>query len=217
MRAKARAAAIARALAARTTGYCRGDTYTGPRRGQNISPAVAITRHAISAHRSSRSISVSKENSKSQQQGRPRSAQRCLCARPRRGSPQAPQRSAGCGRSRQTGLKSFLHQDDVVLLLRVHGLDLHRYRLADEIRQHRERLRFVFEKQIDHLLRGQYAEFLVSSNRRDSRNISRRISAHRARCFNLTAPSGTSGKARTRCAPAIRAYAYASFRPDQAA
>ena len=58
----------------------------------------------------------------------------------------------------EAGVKTS-HQDDVVLLLVVAALDLQRDLLADEVAQHGQVLRFLFQKQIDHFLRRQDAEF----------------------------------------------------------
>src|SRR6185295_12566284 len=56
---------------------------------------------------------------------------------------------------------SFMsHQHDVVLFLWVARFDLHRDRLADEVRQHGERGRLLLLQEVDHRLRGEHAELL---------------------------------------------------------
>src|SRR3990167_8633843 len=54
---------------------------------------------------------------------------------------------------------SSLHKNDVELLLSVARFGLQRNRLADEVRQHGKRLRFIVEKQIDDGRRRQHAVF----------------------------------------------------------
>ena len=47
------------------------------------------------------------------------------------------------------GLIVGLHQYDVVLFLRVGGFDCQRNRFADKVYQHRQRLRFFVEEEVD--------------------------------------------------------------------
>ena len=54
--------------------------------------------------------------------------------------------------------RHFLHQNDVVLFLRVSGFDRQRNRFADEIYQHCQGLRFFVQKQIDDVGGGEDAE-----------------------------------------------------------
>ena len=70
---------------------------------------------------------------------------------------------------------AFSQQDDVVLLLRIAGLDLQRHRLADEIDELGEAAGLFVEEQVDHALRGDDAVF-ARVNWRASRRISRRMS-----------------------------------------
>src|SRR3954470_12463124 len=73
------------------------------------------------------------------------------------------------------------HQHDVVLFLRVAAFDLHRHRLADEIRQHREGGRFLFLQQVDHGLRGEDAEFLRLEGARLAQDLAQDVVANGAR------------------------------------
>jgi hypothetical protein len=49
-------------------------------------------------------------------------------------------------RQRDIRCPAVSYQDDVVLLLVIDALDLQRDRFADEVRQHRQRLRFLLEE-----------------------------------------------------------------------
>src|SRR3990170_3028382 len=57
--------------------------------------------------------------------------------------------------SADSNMVGLLHQHDIELLLIVLRFDLQRHRLADEVRKHRQTLRFLVEEEIDHLLGGE--------------------------------------------------------------
>src|SRR6266852_2149544 len=71
----------------------------------------------------------------------------------------APRWSA-CIASTTTASSVGSDEDDVVLLLRVRGLDLHRDRLRDEVAELREAVGLLVEEEVDHLLGSEDAVFL---------------------------------------------------------
>src|SRR5208283_2537960 len=77
--------------------------------------------------------------------------------RPARGGARRKSRPKNSRTRCQSGT-SDSDENDVVLLLRVERLDLQRNRLADKITKLGETLRLLVEEQIDHRLRGEYAE-----------------------------------------------------------
>src|SRR5262245_5155121 len=91
-------------------------------------------------------------------------------------------------------LRCRSHQDDVELLLRVARLDLHRYRLADEVAEHRERLRLLLEEEVDHALRGEDAVLARVELPRLAQDLAQDLVAHRARGLEHAAPG--AGRAR---------------------
>src|SRR5215467_2301718 len=82
-----------------------------------------------------------------------------------------------------------LHQDDIELLLAVAGLDLHRHRLADEIAEHRERLRFFLEEHVDHGLGGEDAELAGVELARFAQDLAQDLVAYGRRGFHRAAPA----------------------------
>src|SRR3954470_15730585 len=79
------------------------------------------------------------------------------------------------------------HQHDVVLFLRIAAFDLHRDGLADEVRQHGERRRFLFLQQVDHGLRGENAELLGLEGARLAHDLAQDVVANRARGLHRAA------------------------------
>src|SRR5258706_4039439 len=79
-------------------------------------------------------------------------------------------------------------QDDVVLLLRVHRLDLQRNGLADEVTQLREALRFLVQEHVDHRLRRQDAEFARIELLGLAHDLAQDVVADRLRRLELAAP-----------------------------
>src|SRR5438876_6962800 len=88
------------------------------------------------------------------------------------------------------------HQHDVELLLGIALLDLHRDRLADELRQHGERGRLVLEQDVDHRLRGEDAEFARVEGARLAHDLAQDLVAHGVRGLYFAAPAaGRAGPA----------------------
>src|SRR5580765_4932990 len=81
----------------------------------------------------------------------------------------------------------LLDQDDVVLLLRVDRFDLQRDRLADEIAELGEALRFLVEKEIDHRLRCENAELARIELLRLAHDLAQDFVADRARGLDFAA------------------------------
>src|SRR5882672_7524208 len=79
---------------------------------------------------------------------------------------------------REFSLIHGLHQDDIELLLAVARLDLHRDGLADEVAEHRERLRLLLQKHVDHRLRGEDAEFARVELARLAQDLAQHFVAH---------------------------------------
>ena len=68
-----------------------------------------------------------------------------------RGAPVLGESAGQCCGGGRRGEK-LLHQNNIVLLLAVNRLYLQRNRLGDEIGKLRQRLRFLFQEQVDDLL-----------------------------------------------------------------
>src|SRR5437762_2300272 len=85
-------------------------------------------------------------------------------------------------------------QNDVVLLLRIQRLDLQRDRLADEVAELRQALRFFVEEKIDHRLRGEDAEFAGAELLGLAHDLSQNLVADRLRGLDLAAAG--AGRAR---------------------
>src|SRR5215472_5663894 len=82
-----------------------------------------------------------------------------------------------------------LHQDDIELLLAVAGLDLHRYRLADEIAEHGERLRLLLEEHVDDGLGGEDPELAGAELARLAQDLAQDLVAHGLRGLHRAAPA----------------------------
>src|SRR5262245_51905753 len=91
-------------------------------------------------------------------------------------------------------LRCRSHQDDVELLLGVARLDLHRHRLADEVAEHRERLRLLLEEEIDHALGGEDPVLARVELARLPQDLAQDLVAHGARRLQDAAPG--AGRAR---------------------
>src|SRR5262245_37960597 len=85
-------------------------------------------------------------------------------------------------------LRCRSHQNDVELLLGVARLDLHRHRLADEVAEHRERLRLLLEEEVDHALRGEDAVLPRVELPRLAQDLAQDLVAHGARRLQDAAP-----------------------------
>src|SRR5690606_15769419 len=87
-----------------------------------------------------------------------------------------------------------LHQHDVVLLLQVQRLDLQRDALADQVAERGERLRFLLEEQVDHVLRRDDAELARVELARLALDLAQDLVAHCARGLDLAlALAGRAG------------------------
>src|SRR5690348_17550975 len=83
----------------------------------------------------------------------------------------------------------WLHQDDIELLLAVARLDLHRHGLADEVTEHRERLRLLVQKQVDHGLRSEDTELTSAELARLAQDLAQHLVADRLRGLDDAAPA----------------------------
>src|SRR5215218_8491057 len=79
------------------------------------------------------------------------------------------------------------HKHDIELLLAILAFHLQRHRLADEVRQHRETLRLLVEKHVDHLLRGEDAELARVELPRFAQEFAQNLVAHGWRRFEFAA------------------------------
>src|SRR3990170_625648 len=90
--------------------------------------------------------------------------------------------------SADSNMVGLLHQHDIELLLIVLRFDLQRHRLADEVRKHRQTLRFLVEEEIDHLLGGEYPELTGLELARLAQQFAQNLVAHRLRGLEFAPP-----------------------------